>query len=125
MTFVTRPAVVLSVAIGLLAAACGGHSAPTALVRAHGTIVSVGGTSGPPRPLPRVRFTVTDRDNSAKVVTDEHGRFAFDVLPGTYRVVITGHSVRANGRLSQPHPRTIVVQPHAKPLRLWVSPMVR
>lgn len=87
--------------------------------------MTIGGTSGPPRALARVRFTVTGSDESAKVVTDEHGRFAFDVSPGTYRVLITGHSVRANGRLAQPHPRTIVVKPDAKPLRLWVSPMVK
>ena len=117
----------LSVAVALLASACGGHSASTsgALVRTHGTIVSIGGTSGPPRALARVRFTVTGGDETAMVVTDAHGSFAFDVAPGTYRILITGHSVRVNGRLAQPHPRTIVVQPDAKPLRLWVSPMVK
>ena len=39
-------------------------------------------------------FTVTGGDETAMVVTDAHGRFAFDVAPGTYRILITGHSVR-------------------------------
>ncbi len=65
-----------------------------------------------------LRFKGTDE--SATVRTGPNGRFAFDVPPGIYRVMITSGGPQANMRSIQPVPRVIHV-PHAGLLQLVVN----
>jgi hypothetical protein len=112
-----RPAVVL---VALLVSGCGSGSAAHT-VHVHGTLVRVGGPApGAPVALGGVDVRFRDAGESAAVHTDRHGRFAFDVRPGTYRVTITAGGPQANGRPIQPVPRVVHV-PHTGRLRLVIN----
>src|SRR5262245_13382512 len=77
----------------LVVSGCGGGStASTAgLVRTHGMLVRVGGPApGGPVAMPGIRLRFQAPGASADVRTDRHGRFAFDVAPGTYTVSVLG-----------------------------------
>jgi hypothetical protein len=107
-----RAAVVL---VAIPAAACGGGSTPHT-VRTHGTLVRVGGPApGGPVAMPGVRLHVQGEGGSADVRTDRHGRFAFDVVPGTYTVSITTGGLAP---VTVPH---VVHVPHTGRLRLVVN----
>jgi Carboxypeptidase regulatory-like domain len=114
---------ILPVVAVAAAAACGGGGGGSAahLVRTHGTIVRVGGPMpGSPLPIAGARLEIRGRGGSTQVRSDRHGRFAFDLPPGTYRVTAIGHSLLHNASL-QPIPQVIHVRAHARPLRLYVD----
>jgi hypothetical protein len=106
---------VTAVFLAPLVCGCGAGSG-SHLVRTHGTLVRVGGPApGRPVAMAGVRVRLQGDGESADVRTDRHGRFAFDVAPGTYTV-----SIRPGGMhvLTVPH---IVDVPHAGRLRLVVN----
>ncbi len=121
MTFVTK---CLAAVAALMLCGCSGSTATHGDTQVTGEVIVIGGTSAPPSPLTRLRFDVTGGAESLKVVTDEHGRFAFDVPPGVYHIIITGHGPKVNGMLTQPRPNWIVVQRAGKPFQLLVEPML-
>jgi hypothetical protein len=92
------------------------------LVRAQGSIVTVGGPSpGSSRPIAGADIWFIGAGGSASVRADKHGVFAFDVTPGTYRVRLTGHAPTTDGEFFDTIPDTVVVTPGDKPIRLVVS----
>lgn len=111
------------VVLAVVVPACAGGSAGSTarVVHTHGTIVRVGGPApGSPVPIAGARLEIRGRGGSTDVRTDRHGRFAFDLPSGTYRVTATGHTLLGNGSL-QPFPRVIHIRPHARPLHLYVN----
>jgi hypothetical protein len=109
----------------LLVPGCGGGAAPpgAGLVRTHGVLVRVGGPSpGAPVGLRGVLVRFHGAGRSAVVHTGRHGRFTFDVAPGTYRVTITAGGPQADGGSIQPFPRLVHV-PRSGRLRLVVNIM--
>jgi len=111
-------------ALVLVVCGCGGGSSATSgeHVRTDGIIVTVGGPPpGSPRPIAGARFEVTGSGETADVRADSHGRFAFDVAPGTYRITITGHAPMSGAAFMQPRHRTIVVRPSGPRIRLIVD----
>jgi hypothetical protein len=109
----------------LLAPGCGGGAAPSGagLVRTHGVLVRVGGPPpGAPVGLRGVVVRFRGARGSAVVHTGRHGRFAFDVAPGTYRVTITAGGPQTDRGSIQPFPRVVRV-PRSGRLRLVVNIM--
>ena len=122
---IVRPVAAAVLVASAIATGClGGGSHPdVATVPTTGVIVTVGGPApGAPAPIPGVELRLVGAGGSVNVRTDGRGRFTADLVPGTYRVAITGHGPTANGQPMQPTPDTIRV-PHAPghPLRLAVS----
>ena len=52
---------------------------------------------------------------------DRHGRFAFHLVPGTYRITITGHAPMSGNAFIQPRHGTIVVRPGGRSIRIVVD----
>ena len=113
------------VLLALVVSACGsGGSAATTdgLVRTRGVIVTIGGPPpGAPRPIAGARFKVEGDADGATVRADSHGRFAFDLTPGTYRITITGHAPMSGDAFMQPRHPTIVVPPGGGRIRIIVD----
>jgi hypothetical protein len=112
-----------AVVLALIVSACAGGSSQTVtgLVRTHGLIVRVGGPPpGSPVPI-AAELRVAGAGGTATVRTDRHGRFAFLLQPGTYRVTITGHDPEFGGRPIRPTPDVIHVRPSGPRVRLVVS----
>ncbi|HEY3764562.1 MAG TPA: hypothetical protein VGL44_05350 [Gaiellales bacterium] len=113
----------MALIVALLVAGCGGGSSATTgqLVRTHGLLVRVGGPApGAPVALHGVDVHFQGSGGAADVRTDRHGRFAFDVAPGRYRVTITTGGPQADGQSIHPVPQVIHV-PHAGFLQLVVN----
>ena len=116
-----------ALAVALLAivvSACAGGSSSTSdgLVRTRGVILTVGGPPpGAPRSISGAEFKVDGSGKGADVIADRHGRFAFDLAPGTYRITITGHAPMSGNAFIQPRHGTIVVRPERPPVRLVVD----
>jgi hypothetical protein len=109
--------------LALVVSACAGGSTPTTsgLVRIHGVVVRVGGPApGSPRPIAAV-LRVAGAGGTATVRADRHGRFAFLLKPGTYRITITGNGPESDGLPMQPVPDVIHVRPSGPRIRLVVS----
>jgi hypothetical protein len=113
------------VLLALVVSACGGGAGSSTtgdLVRTKGVIVTIGGPApGSPRPIAGARFEVKGSGESAGVHADAHGRFAFDLVPGTYRITITGHAPMSGSAFIQPRHGTIVVRPGGRPIRVVVD----
>jgi hypothetical protein len=108
----------------LVSACAGGAASSTAgdFVRTNGVIVTIGGPApGSGRPIAGARFEVKGSGESAGVHADTHGRFAFDLVPGTYRITITGHAPMSGNAFIQPRHGTIVVRPGGRPIRIVVD----
>ena len=106
-----------------LVSGCGGGSTPSTagLVRTDGVLVRVGGPPpGAPVALKGVAVRFRGAGRPAVVHTDRHGRFSFDVEPGTYRVTITRGGPQMDSGSIQPSPRVIHV-PHSGQVRLVVN----
>jgi len=111
-------------AAALLATGCFGSSHQAeSTVHTTGTIVTVGGPApGSPKPIPGAEFRLVGPNSSANVRADNDGRFAVDLPPGKYRVVVTGHAPQADGGWLPTIPSALTVTSKtAKPLRLVVS----
>ena len=106
----------------LTASACLG-GAHQATVHLSGNIVTVGGPPpGAPRPIAGARFRLVGNGRSLSLRADAHGRFATDVAPGRYRVVITGHAPRSDRGWLPATPAIWTIRPGSAPrLRLVVS----
>jgi hypothetical protein len=92
------------------------------LVQSHGQIVMVGGPApGAPRPIGGARIRFTGPRGSVTTRADDHGRFSFSAKPGRYAVHLIGHAPMVNGAFFDTRPRTIVVRPGSRPLRLAVD----
>ena len=88
-----------------------------------GRIVTVGGTwPGSPKPIPGAEFRFVGSNQSVSIRADSDGRFAVDLAPGRYRVIIAGHVPQVNGQWipTKPSAVTVTSEP-AKPLRLVVA----
>jgi hypothetical protein len=108
----------------VLSACAGGGSSSTAsgVVLTRGVIVTVGGPPpGAPRPIAGARFEVKGTGESAGVQADRRGRFAFHIVPGTYRITITGHAPMSGNAFMQPRHGKIVVRPGGRPIRIVVD----
>jgi hypothetical protein len=120
---IVHPAAVL--AASALATGClgGAPHADVATVPTTGVIVTVGGPApGAPAPIPGVELRLVGAGGSVNVRADRRGRFTADLVPGRYRVTITGHGPTSDGLLMQPRPDEIVVpQAGGHPVRLVVS----
>jgi hypothetical protein len=118
-----RPLMV--VLLAFVVSGCGGGAASSTagdLVRTKGVIVTIGGPPpGSPRPIAGARFEVKGSSESAGVHADRHGGFAFDLVPGTYRITITGHAPMSGNAFIQPRHGTIVVRPGGRPIRIVVD----
>jgi hypothetical protein len=91
-------------------------------VRTRGVIVTIGGPPpGAPRPIAGARFKVDGNADGAAVRANSHGRFAFDLTPGTYRITITGHAPMSGNAFMQPRHPTIVVPPGGGRIRIIVD----
>jgi len=114
---------ILAVA-ALLASGCYGSSHQAAsTVRTTGTIVTIGGPApGSPKPIPGAEFRLVGPNCSVNVRADKDGRFAVDLPPGRYRVIVTGHAPQADGGWLPTIPSALTVTSgRTKPLRLVVS----
>ena len=100
----------------------GAASQPGGAVQAHGQIVMIGGPApGAPRPIGGARIRFTGPAGSVTTRADDHGRFSFSARPGRYSVRLVGHAPMVNGAFFDTNPRTIVVRPGGKPLKLAVD----
>jgi hypothetical protein len=118
-----RALAVVLLALVVSACASGGSAATTdGLVRTRGVIVTIGGPPpGAPRPIAGARFKVDGNADGATVRADSHGRFAFDLTPGTYRITITGHAPMSGNAFMQPRHPTIDVPPRGGRIRIIVD----
>jgi hypothetical protein len=120
-----RALAVVLLALVVSACASGGSAATTdglVLVRTRGVIVTIGGPPpGAPRPIAGARFKVDGNADGATVRANSHGRFAFDLTPGTYRITITGHAPMSGNAFMQPRHPTIVVPPGGGRIRIIVD----
>jgi hypothetical protein len=122
---IVHPIAAAVLAASALATGClgGAPHADVATVPTTGVIVTVGGPApGAPAPIPGVELRLVGAGGSVNVRADRRGRFTADLVPGRYRVTITGHGPTSDGLLMQPRPDEIVVpQAGGHPVRLVVS----
>jgi hypothetical protein len=122
---IVHPVAAAVLAASALATGClgGAPHADVATVPTTGVIVTVGGPApGAPAPIPGVELRLVGAGGSVHVRADRRGRFTADLVPGRYRVTITGHGPTSDGLLMQPRPDEIVVpQAGGHPVRLVVS----
>jgi hypothetical protein len=101
----------ISVVVALLATGCFGSShGAGSRVHTTGRILTVGGPApGSPEPISGARFRLVGSHESVNVRADGDGRFAVDLAPGRYRVLITGHAPRADGGWLATTPSAVTV----------------
>jgi hypothetical protein len=114
----------ISAIVALLATGCFGSSHDAGSpVHTTGRIVTVGGPPpGSPEPISGAKFRLVGSNQSVNVRADDDGRFAVDLAPGRYRVIVTGHAPQADGGWLPTTPSAVAVTSATmKPLRLVVS----
>jgi hypothetical protein len=113
---------IMLAASGCLGSSSAGSSQP---LRVHvtGVIFTVGGPApGSPTPIPGAEFDLVGSTENVSVHAATDGRFAADLAPGTYRVVVTGHAPRWNGGWLPATPSTVRIRANTpKSIRLAVS----
>jgi hypothetical protein len=122
MRRLTALALIALATAGCIGSSSAGSSQPTR-VHATGVIFTVGGPSpGSPTPIPGAEFDLVGSTETASVRAATDGRFAADLAPGTYRVVVTGHAPRWNGGWLPTTPSTVRIGTNMpKSIRLAVS----